>query len=101
MKSLVQFLTESKTTTTLKKLMHILIGDNPYNKEYLEEDMFFDLAEAHTNGDLSKLGNWLKEHDKDKIDVNIERNGNELWTLTFELGGVSCEVDVTERPRFR
>lgn len=100
MKTLVQFLSESKMSTTVKKLMRVIIGDNPYDKEYLGDDVFYDLAEAHTNGDLSKLGNWLKEHDNDKIDVNVERNG-ELWNLTFELGGVNCEIDVTEKPKFR
>lgn len=102
MKSLREFITESVKTVPLKKVLRNLIGDNPYKKEYLQdEDFFFDLAEKYTDGDFDKLGEWLKQHEKDKVEIEYHSVGDGFYALNFEFEGVKCETELTERPRFR
>lgn len=100
MKGLVQFLTETKANTTLLKLVKFLIGDNPVTKEYLQtDDVFFDLAEHLTKGDIDDLAKWIEEHGKDKVSVEYSKNGD-LYTMSFNIAGCELSTDVTTRPKF-
>ena len=101
MKSLIQYLSESKTNATIEKLVRFLIGDNPIKAEYLEtDDVFFDLAENLTNGDMNELAKWIVDHSKDKVSVEYSKEG-ELWSMMFTIAGCELETEVTERPTFK